>query len=170
MKNKKRIVSLALASMISMGMLTGCGASDTQAEISSESEVKEEVREIAEANVHYFEQFYEVPEARIFEPGTHVIFIRYNYAGSAENFTSGRVDIPEGYEIINIENYTERDGYGSETGGVDIWYINTETVLVEPVYKNEIRIGYSRNGYYDYSLPGTVIEKEQNDEMILNKK
>lgn len=169
MEKKNKVISLALASMISLGMLTGCGAADVQAEVSKDPEVQEEVREIVEADVHYFEQFYEVPEAKVFEPGEHVIFIRYNYAGSAENFTSGRVDIPEGYEIINIENYTEKDGYGSQTSGVDIWYINTKSVLVEPVYKNEIRIDYSRDGYYDYSLPGVVIEKEETDEIRLTK-
>ncbi|MDE5888507.1 MAG: hypothetical protein K2H20_00635 [Bacilli bacterium] len=169
MKNKKRIVSLALSGMISMGMLAGCGAKDVQAEVSTEPEVIEEVREIVEANECYFEQYYEVPEARTFEPGEHVIFIRYNYVGSAGNFTSGRVDVPEGYTILNIENYTERDGYGSQTSGVDVWFINNEIVLVEPVYKNEIRNDNSRRGYYDYSLPGKVIEKEQTDNMKLTK-
>lgn len=160
---KKKVVSLGLAGMISMGLLAGCGAKDVQAEVSMEPKVQENVREIIEADAHYFEQFYEIPEAKTFEPGEHVIFIRYNYVGTAENFTSGRVDVPKGYEILNIENYTERDGYGSQTSGVDVWYINTEPVLVDPVFKNEIRIDYSKNGYYDYSMPGQVIEKEQED-------
>lgn len=166
---KRKVVSLGLASMISIGLLAGCGAKDVQAEVSIDPEVQENIKEIIETDVHYFEQFYEAPEAKTFEPGEHVIFIRYNYVGTAENFTSGRVDIPEGYEILNIENYTEKDGYGSQTSGVDIWYINTETVLVEPVFKNEIRIDYSRNGYYDYSMPGQVIEKELDEDVKLTK-
>lgn len=163
MKNKKRVVSLALAGMISMGLLSGCGSKDTQAEVSNNAEVVEDVKEIVEVDEkYYFEQYYEVPEAKVFEPGEHVFFIRYNYSTAPERVTSGRVDVPEGYEILEIENYTEHVGYGSQSSGVDIWYINNETVVVEPVYKkNEIRRDSSRYGFYDYANFGTVIKKDE---------
>ncbi len=169
MKNSKKMISLALASMMSVGLLSGCGAKEANAEVGSETEVVEEVREIVEGEEHYFEQYYEVPEAKVFEPGEHVFFLRYNYSGSAENFTSGRVDVPNGYDILEIENYTEKDGYGSQTGGVDIWYINNERVIVEPIFKDEIRNDWSRNGYYDYATFGVVMEKNRDEEIILTK-
>lgn len=109
----------------------------------------------------YFEQYTDVPAARIYGPGEHVFFIWYHYEGSSEKFTSGRVDVPKGYQIIEIENYTERDGRGAQTNGVDVWYSNTETVQVEPVYKNEIRIDYRGQGYYDYANFGEVIELDE---------
>ncbi len=170
---KKKVVSLALVSMISMGMLAGCGSTEMIEEqtgaIKSDSPVVEESYEISDFEKQYFEQYVEIPEAKTFAPGEHVFFIRYSYTASSENFTSGRVEVPEGYEILEIENYNEYVGYGSQTSGVDIWYINNESVVVEPVYKNEIRNDRSRMGYYDYANFGTVIELEQESNKSLTK-
>lgn len=167
MNNKKGFISLALASMISVGLLTGCSAKDTQAKISSEIDTQDGVKQIED--IYYFEQYDEVPETKIFEPGQHVIFMRYNYTGFAYDFKGGSVAVPEGYMIMDIENYTYKIGNGSQTRGADIWYVNTETVLVQPVYKDDLQHGGTGRGYYDYSLPGTVIENDKDNEMKLVK-
>ena len=59
--------------------------------------------------------------------------------------------IPEGYEILDIENFTEKYGYGSQTGGFDVWFINNQEVEVEPIYNATYET-------YDYSEPGRVTE------------
>lgn len=166
---KKKVVSVALVGMLSMGILSGCGIADTQAEVSKDAEIQEEVREIITVGENALEQYKEVPEAKTFEPGEHIFFIRYLYGTNPSYISSGNIVVPDGYSVMEIENFTERDGYGSRTNGVDVWFINTETVLVEPVYKEEYSYLFKEHGYFDYSHPGVVLDLELNDEMTLTK-
>lgn len=164
---KKAIISGALLAMLAFGVVSIVDIARTNAKISSEVDTPDGVKQIED--IYYFEQYNEVPEAKTFEPGQHVIFMRYNYTGIAADFKGGSVKVPEGYEIMDIENYTNKIGASSQTRGADVWYVNTETVLVEPVYKDELQHGGTERGYYDYSSFGTVIEKDKDNEMKLVK-
>lgn len=162
MKNKKRIISLALASMISMGLLTGCGEKDTQAEEveSSQSIVTSETN-IAENDINKLDSYDVEPEIKTFESGEHVFMIRYNYMDelgydNAKAVDSASISVPEGYKVLDVENYISLGGKigTSQTYGVDVWFINNESVEVEPVFNEAFNS-------YDYSRPGKVITKEE---------
>ena len=95
----------------------------------------------------------EVPEVVTYEPYEHVFYRRYNNLTKdsyATEVFSGQIEIPEGYEILEINNYDEKLGNGSQTGGFDVWFINNQPVEVTPVYNPSV-------GGYDYSQPGQVI-------------
>lgn len=152
-KNKKNLMALALASVISVSTLTSCGeevASESVTDISIEKEVQAD-------------------ETKVFAPYTHVFFVRINNeinvvhtnVNHACNVKGGQVEIPEGYEILDIEPWTKKTGYGSRTPGYDVWYINNKTVEAISVY-NDLIDGY------DYSAPGTVIELT-NEESVKSK-
>ncbi len=98
----------------------------------------------------------EKPSDQEFEPYEHVFYRRYELSDSYMNtssITHGQVEIPEGYEILEIENYIDTKGRGSVTKGFDVWFTNTETVTAEATY-NEI------TRQYEYSTPGRVVENE----------
>ncbi len=98
----------------------------------------------------------EKPSDQEFEPYEHVFYRRYELSDSYMNtssITNGQVEIPEGYEILEIENYIDTKGRGSVTKGFDVWFTNTETVTAEATY-NEI------TRQYEYSTPGKVVENE----------
>lgn len=173
---KRKVVSLALAGMLSMGLLSGCGAQDVQAEVSKEPKVAEEivdsevVEEVVESdntvtNWEAVESYVEKPESRTYGSYEHLFYKRVQNIGTSlvgansKIITGGSIEIPEGYEVLEINNF---DGLGGKIGtqqtyGFDIWFINTVPVLVEPVYNEGSRC-------YDYSCPGTVIELEQTSE------
>ena len=132
MRNATRYKSLALAAMLSLGLMTGCSPADVNAE---------NTEDYKSAVVNYLETY------------EHVFFKRYpldNY--SPDHITGGSIKIPPGYEIIKIENFNQHIGNGSETAGVDIWFTNTVPVLVEPVFNEYF-------GKFDYSMEGTVVDE-----------
>lgn len=115
MEKGKKIISLGLASMLSLGMLTGCGQSSTQAEVAKEPEVMSSV-------VNAFDSFSTNPGIKEFSPYEHVFFIRYDTLelssnSYSENVSGGSITIPEGYEILFMQNFEERNGYRSQTRG-----------------------------------------------------
>lgn len=163
--NKKRIISLALAMALSTGLLTGCG-DKTQAHVSGDSESivvtdREEYLAsndvITDQSFNKIDSYETVPEAKEFEPGEHLFMLRYDLLDelgyyNPESINSLSISIPEGYEILSMENFI---GLGGKIGtcqtyGVDIWFINNEKVLVSPFYNEEFK-------HYDYSQPGSVI-------------
>ena len=98
----------------------------------------------------------EKPEDQTFEPYEHVFYRRFELLDHDEytgNISGGQVEIPEGYEILEIENYTEEKTRGSYTKGFDVWYINTEPVIAEATYNPNTQ-------RYEYSTPGEVIQNE----------
>lgn len=185
---KRRLVSLVLALTLSTGLLAGCDK-QTQAHVSGDpdtvvitdreaylaSNATEEEVLVVDDKTNRIDSFEEVPESKEYEAGEHLIMIRYDLLdelgySNAESINSVSISIPEGYEILSIENFI---GLGSKIGtgqtyGVDVWYINNEKVLVDPVYNEALK-------HYDYSQPGTVIELEEdnvledNGEMKLTK-
>ncbi len=173
--NKRRIISLALALAISTGLLSGC-ANQTQADVSEDTvvmdvvqtETKNEVS-VVDDSTYTIDNFDEVPESKEFDAGEHVFMIRYDILDelgyrNSESVNSLSITVPEGYSILNMENFI---GLGGKIGtcqtyGVDVWYINNEKVLVEPVYNEAFE-------HYDYSQPGKVIEQVKTEENGLIK-
>lgn len=153
---KSRFVSLSLTLAISIGLLTGCGKS-------TDAEVVEEAEPVVVMIQKELEIFENKPEDKIYEPYEHVFFYRY-YTGNAENVMGGVITVPDGYEILQINNYNEYVSDGSESKGFDVWFTNNESVKVAAVY-NE------RKEYYEYCQAGEVIitETELEDSMTLTK-
>ena len=93
--------------------------------------------------------------------------IRYDFFDelgyyNAESVNSLSISVPDGYQVLNIENF---NGLGGKIGtgqtyGVDIWYINNEKVLVDPVYNDSLE-------HYDYSQPGyLLLEKDESEKKV----
>lgn len=176
--DKKKIISLTLALAISTGLLSGC-AKNTQAHVSGDPAtivVTDREQYIASNGIetdtsmgNEIDSFENSPGSREFEAGEHVFMVRYNFFDSlgysnAESIDRLSISVPEGYEILNLENFI---GLGSKIGtgqtyGVDVWYINNEKVLVRPYYNEKFE-------HYDYSQPGEVIELEKTEENGLTK-
>lgn len=159
---KKRFVSFGLALLLSTGLLTGCGKSDTQATAAEETESFVEEDIVAEPIFSYGEvdQYEERPENKEYKAYEHVFMLRYNLLDdlgvrSSRNISGASFANFEGYEIVSIQNF---DGVGRKIGttqtyGFDVWYVNTVPVVVEPVYHKDYKC-------YDYSQPGQIIEQE----------
>ncbi len=151
MENIKRTKAFKSATAISLCLalglsLSGCGTGST---VTENQKQKPAVEQVAVEEV-------QAPKSRTYEPYEHVFYLRYDNLTNerySENVYGGQIVIPEGYEILEIENFNEDIGYGSQTKGFDVWFINTKKVEVQPVY-NEA------TGAYDYSEAGTVIEEE----------
>jgi len=154
---KRKIISVGLALLLSTGLLTGCGKTNTTPVTDTKPSPA-----LEQAIVHE-----EKVENRVYEPFEHVFFKRYyngyNTVGLSEKVSGGQIEIPEGYEILEIENFNELIAHGSQTAGFDVWFINKKTVEVTAVY-NEVF------GYYDYSEPGKVLEQEITEEIPTLKK
>ncbi len=159
---KKRIVSSALAVMLTTGLLSGCGVSDTNATVTEEptESVVINSQEFDESATLGIDKYETEPESRVYQEYEHLFMVRYNlddaqYQGSIEDITGTSVPIPEGYEVVSIENFNSLGGKigTTKTYGFDIWYTNVVPVEVAPVY-NEIFQAY------DFSHPGKVIDKE----------
>lgn len=151
MENIKKTKAFKSATAISLCLalglsLTGCSTGGT---VTENQKQKPAVEQVAVQEV-------QAPENRTFEPYEHVFYLRYDTLTKkefSERVYGGQIVIPEGYEILEIENFNEYRGYGSQTRGFDVWFINTKKVEVKPVYNEAI-------GAYDYSEAGTVIEEE----------
>ena len=150
-KSKKNLMALALASVIGVSSLTGCTVEETD-----ENQIESTVMEDEPVEEEPVEEE-QLPEVRIFEPYTHVFFARTYNDPDTSTITGGQVEIPEGYEILDIENWAQKAGPGSRTPGYDVWFINTKTVEASLVYNEPLDI-------YDYSQPGTVIEMTNEEE------
>lgn len=125
---KRKVISLVLTLAMSTGLMTGCGTV-------TNADVAENTQSVVETIVNRVDNFEELPEVRKYEPGEHVFMIRFNLLeelgySSANSITSTSIPIPDGYEILDVENYNElgsKVGTG-QTYGVDVWYINSKTV------------------------------------------
>ena len=145
---EKRIgKTLAVSLCLALGLtLSGCGTGGT---VTENAKQQPAVEQIALEEVR-------VPANKVYAPYEHVFYLRYDCLTEkkySEKVFGGQIVVPEGYEILEIENFNEYVGYGSQTRGFDVWFINNKTVEAHAVY-NEATKGY------DYSEPGTVIEDE----------
>ena len=152
-KSKKNLMAIALASVLGVSSLTGC----TGVEAEEESQAVEAATEESSNEEEETQTVEEVVETKIFEPYTHVYYVRVDNEINTNSVTGGQVEVPEGYEILDIEPWTERVLEGSRSPGFDVWYINNKTVEATLVYNAPI-------GVYDYSEPGVVIELTNEEE------
>ena len=147
--SKKKIAALLAALMVTLSCLSACSNQN-------ETNKKGSNAVIATAQAEKVEE--QKPVTKVFEPGKHVYKKRYTYSYGFS--TDKRVNVPDGYEILFIENYIVQGGTSSYTEGFDVWFINTETVEAT---QSSRHIGYKngkKNYVYDFYEPGVVIEKE----------
>ena len=91
---------------------------------------------------------------KTFDVGQHVVSARVYYDNNRDNIEYAVNNIPDGYEVFDVEPLTAARGSGSTTVGFDIWFKNTKPVKVTSSY-SEI---FNNYGYYTF---GEVIEKEK---------
>lgn len=146
---KKKMMSLTMALVLGTMGLTGC--SNNRMNIPTEAvEVK--------TSKNLLEYYIEKPKSETKGPGEHVFFKRY-YAPKIKKdeinsmyiykMVQGSIRVPYGYEILDINTISENNAYSNPSNGIDVWFKNTERVIVEPVY-NE------KTGLYDYSDFGMI--------------
>ena len=170
MKKSNKVVSLVLALAMSTGLMTGCGPSaEANVAESTQSVVETIAPLVVDKDTNRVHSYEKMPEVKVFEPGEHVFMIRYNLLdeldySSAKGVNSASISVPEGYEILDLENYISLGSKigTSQTYGVDVWYINNETVEVTPVYNEAFE-------FYDYSQPGKVVEPTVSEDNSLGK-
>lgn len=167
---KRKVISLVLVLAMSTGLMTGCGNS-TQSDVveDTQSVVETIAPSVVDKDTNRVHSYEKMPEVKVFEPGEHVFMIRYNLLdelgySSAKGVNSASICVPEGYEILDLENYISLGSKigTSQTYGVDVWFINNESVEVTPVYNEAF-------DSYDYSQPGKVIEPVVSNENELGK-
>ncbi len=134
----KRLFAIALALSTTM---MGC----------QEESSKEEIVDSTERSSYVTEgEVVEEGEIKQFDVGKHMFFIRYAPVDSYKD-VGGSIEIPEGYEVFDVENVAEFKGM---TVAYDVWYQNTVPVEVTAVYNESIQ-------GHDYSQFGTPIELEK---------
>ncbi len=143
--NKRKVGALILSMAIATTLLSGCDLDNE-----NENKILTETKQAATMETTQAVEEQKKVEKKKFAAGQHVFFKRYYSNGEySEKILGGQIVIPEGYEILDIENFTEKWGYGSQTGGFDVWFINNQEVEVSPVYNTNLEA-------YDYSEPGKV--------------
>ena len=148
---KTRIIALASCltlSGIAFASIVGCSKKTSEEETQSTiTTLNNSLEEQLAGNV-------EPGSVKTFDVGQHVISVRVYYMHNYDGITYTVNNTPEGYEVFDVDPVTIKNGYGSSTGGFDIWFKNTEPVEVEASY-NEI---FNNYGYYTL---GKVVEKEE---------
>ena len=154
---KRKIVYLAGLGLAASLALTGCKGSEKTVEESTEVEYK-----ISSESLDFFLEG--EAEKKVFEPYEHCVVRRYSlpYYNDKKNevvdryyigrLQQGSVSVPEGYMIAGVSSLTDGGKY-TYVSDVDVWFTNTKSVEVTPVYNEAI------NGY-DYSEFGQVVELE----------
>lgn len=156
MENKKKIKSLKelKKGLLVLGLLTtgtitlsGCGNKDTNEQTSyvEQDDLVKELQGDVAAN-----------STKTFEPGEHYLLVRVPEQSSIDNDEIPGYainNIPDGYVVYSISPFNEKLGYGSATGGHDIWFVNDETVEVTATYNNY----YKSYGYYTF---GEVVNEK----------
>ncbi len=173
---KKKLVSLVLAMSIGLASLTGCAETTYAQEQVKEEVVEEEVKtEVEEDPINFeaiaaaankIQQFEEMPEAKEYDPGEHLFMQRFdllkqlNYQ-NAKKINSIAIDVPEGYSVICMENFSAVGEFlgTTQTFGFDVWFINNEKVIVEPRFNEAFE-------HYDYSHAGTVVLEEKEEKQL----
>ena len=151
-KRLKRLMVYATMFTIGATTLTGCGEKEKNTKKITSSIVKNELEmEVKEG------------DKKIFEPYEHLFFVRFTDEEEfSEDVNGASVVIPEGYQVFKVENFIEQYSYGSQTGGYDVWYTNTETVEVKAIYNEE----YEK---YDYSHFGKIIRDKEEESIIIEE-
>lgn len=139
-----------MVSALGIPSLAGCSETEEQepivAELSESTELVSLDSDEAEPKVfepyeHFFFKRIDVLETHRFSNG----FLPY-----ADDIKGGQVEVPPGYIPFSEDNWNGLVSSSYQTRGVDIWFINTVPVKVQPVY-NEL------TKCYEYTEPGEVI-------------
>ena len=141
--NKLKKGALVVTSVVILNLLSGCAALNGNATLTKEQPA-EEVTIVKPAN-------------QIYAPGKHFIYKRYNNLKSDWIFNknaAGQVEIPDGYEIFDVENVNRTIDGVTKTGGFDVFFINAEEVEAEAVLDEE-------TGAYVYSQPGVPTREKE---------
>ena len=144
--NKRKVGALVISMAIATSLLSGCAMMDYYKEEASKKET-EEIVQVQPTEVPRREE-----ETKVFEIGRHIFSQRF-FTRRVQNqeLSGNQINIPEGYEVLEIENFNGGTSYGySVTSGYDVWFINTQVVEATEVYNETIND-------YEYSAPGRVI-------------
>lgn len=156
MENKKKIKSLKelKKGLLVLGLLTtgtitlsGCENKDAteQTVYVEQDDLVKELQGDVTAN-----------STKTFEPGEHYLLVRVPEYDSIDNDEIPGYainNIPDGYVVYSISPFNEKLGYGSATGGHDIWFVNDEPVEVTATYNDY----YKTYGYYTF---GEVVNEK----------
>lgn len=172
MMNVKKLAIYSIVGAISLSELTGCLRKNSERENSDNAyiEVPKTEEAIFNSNQALNQIQLEVKEGetRTFESYQHLFFIRVDLLSdasvyNAENINGGSINIPDGYQVLTIENFTEVDRNASQTRGYDIWFTNEVAVEVTAIYNESTK-------KYDYSHFGLPLtEKENENEETIEK-
>ena len=143
---KKKLLILGLLTTGAV-TVTGCGNKDTDEQTSyvEQDDLVKELQGDVTAN-----------STKTFEPGEHYLLVRVPEKNSFDNDEIPGYainNIPDGYVVYSISPFNEKLGYGSATGGHDIWFVNDETVEVTATYNDY----YKTYGYYTF---GEVVNEK----------
>ena len=97
---KRKVASILLAAAIATTLLTGCDNTGATMSNSSNSYAVEQVAS----------QETQIPKTKTYAPYEHVFYVRYSNLTNkrySEKVSGGQIEIPEGYEILEIENWMQ---------------------------------------------------------------
>lgn len=146
------LVGLSLVSALGIPSLAGCSETEEQEPIVAELSERTGLVSLDSDEV----------EPKVFEPYEHLFFKRIDLLENrvlAEDIKGGQVEVPPGYIPLSEKNWNEYRGHGSQTRGVDIWFINTVPVKAQPVY-DEL------TNCYAYTEPGEVILLDEEPKVL----
>lgn len=147
MKFKNKIAVYATMLTIGAVSLTGCGEKDNFNNKDTNTAMSEEISKEQE---------------KTFEARCHVFSVR-NYAYPDSNEHKNIVNVPDGYEVFDIE-YVIRDQIrSSDSPTYDVWYINTVPVTVKGTWNED-------SNEYEYTNFGTPIEESKSTEVPQKQK
>lgn len=165
MKKIKRLVICSTMGALILTNLTGClgkAKGDSEETVVEEELTEEEISNEFTALEQLQEEVKE-GDTKTFEPYQHLFFIRvdlYINAGDSIEIGTGDINIPEGYKVLEIENFSE---YKGETWGYDIWFTNEIPVEVTAIYNEPLK-------KYDYSHFGIPVVEKENEGTIQKTK
>ncbi len=141
MNFKNKIAVYATMLTIGAVSLTGCGEKDNSNNKDTNTVISKEINKEQE---------------KTFDAGCHVFSIRNDaYPASYEH--KNIVNVPDGYEIFDIEYVIKSYDKTSDSPTYDVWYINTVPVTVKGTWNED-------SNEYEYTNFGTPIEEKKNTE------
>lgn len=173
MKNIKRLAIYSTIGVLALTNLTGCSGKakgDSEETVVEEELTEEEISNEFTALEQLQEEVKE-GDTKTFEPYQHLFFIRVDLLGKNTNannsidISTGDINIPEGYKVFEIENFSSRYQKGTMGGtmGYDIWFTNEIPVEVTAIYNEPLK-------KYDYSHFGIPVVEKENEGTIQKTK
>lgn len=166
-KYLKKLTIFSTIATMSILSFSGCSNKTRNDELNNTTEInldnqEENIEEKIKSALEQIEENTQKETTKTFEPYEHIFFVRVNLLtekSSARKITGGNIIVPEGYTVLEIENFSDRDSYGSQTEGYDIWFTNKVPVLVESIFNESLE-------KYDFSNFGTPIIDTKEKEKI----